>query len=54
MPKIAFTIPEACEFSGLGRSSLYRLFEQGAYPRPSECVERWRSDYRTLLRALLP
>lgn len=29
MTKIAFTIPEACEFSGLGRSSLYRLFEQG-------------------------
>lgn len=27
--KLAFTVPEACEFSGLGRSSLYRLFERG-------------------------
>ena len=28
--EIAFTIAEACEFSGLGRSSLYRLFEKRA------------------------
>jgi excisionase family DNA binding protein len=30
MHKLAFTILEACEFSGLGRSSIYRLFETGA------------------------
>jgi excisionase family DNA binding protein len=30
MQPIALTIPEACEFSGLGRSTIYRLFEQGA------------------------
>jgi predicted DNA-binding transcriptional regulator AlpA len=29
MDKISVTIPEACKLSGLGRSSLYRLFNTG-------------------------
>ena len=29
MSKISYTIPEACEFTGLGRSSIYRLIEAG-------------------------
>jgi len=29
MPKIAVTVPEAVEMSGIGRTSLYRLFQSG-------------------------
>jgi hypothetical protein len=36
MQKIAVTLPEATELSGIGRSSLYKLFNEGKLtPRKS-------------------
>jgi len=31
--KITVTIPQACEMTGLGRSTLYRLFDEGKLSR---------------------
>ncbi|MEP7452414.1 helix-turn-helix domain-containing protein [Phyllobacterium sp. SB3] len=31
--KIALTIPEAIDYSGIGRSSLYKLFSEGKITR---------------------
>jgi len=39
MSKISVTIPEACELSGLGRSTLYKLFKSGDLT-PRKCGKR--------------
>lgn len=31
--KLSVTIPEACAMTGLGRSTIYRLFDDGSLPR---------------------
>jgi len=40
---LTVTIPRACEITGLGRSSIYRLFETGQ-------LERLKSGTRTLIK----
>lgn len=42
MEKIAVTIPEAVAISGLGRSTLYKLFSEGK-------IQRRKSGNRTLI-----
>jgi len=39
MTKISVTIPEACELSGLGRSTFYNLFNSGEIT-PRKCGKR--------------
>lgn len=41
--KLTVTIPQACELTGLGRSTLYRLFEDGK-------LQRLKSGTRTLIK----
>jgi len=40
---ITVTIPQACEITGLGRSTIYRLFESGK-------LQRLKSGSRTLIK----
>lgn len=40
---ITVTIPQACELTGLGRSSIYRLFEGGQ-------LQRLKAGSRTLIK----
>jgi len=41
--KISVTIPQACELTGLGRSTIYRLFDDGK-------LKRLKVGSRTLIR----
>ena len=41
--KLTVTIPQACELTGLGRSTIYRLFESGK-------LQRLKAGTRTLIR----
>ena len=40
---ITVTIPQACKLTGLGRSTIYRLFESGQ-------LQRLKAGSRTLIR----
>ena len=40
---LTVTIPQACELTGLGRSTIYRLFENGK-------LKRLKAGSRTLIR----
>ena len=41
--KLTVTIPEACKLTGLGRSSIYRLFDDGK-------LKRLKAGSRTLIK----
>ena len=41
--KLTVTIAQACELTGLGRSTIYRLFDDGSLPR-------LKAGKRTLIR----
>lgn len=41
--QLTVTIPEACAMTGLGRSSIYRLFDDGK-------LQRLKAGTRTLIR----
>ena len=40
---LTVTIPQACELTGLGRSTIYRLFDDGK-------LQRLKSGARTLIK----
>jgi len=40
---ISVTIPQACKITGLGRSTIYRLFEEGK-------LQRLKAGTRTLIK----
>jgi len=41
--KLTVTIPQACELTGLGRSTIYRLFDAGK-------LQRLKAGTRTLIK----
>jgi len=41
--KLTLTIPQACELTGLGRSTIYRLFDDGK-------LQRLKAGTRTLIK----
>ena len=41
--KLTVTIPQACQLTGLGRSSIYRLFDDGK-------LKRLKAGSRTLIK----
>lgn len=43
MEKLTVTIPEACKIIGVGRSTIYRLFDDGE-------LTRYKLGHRTLIK----